>query len=63
MDPNAAVAEMVSALQHGDREEARQRAINLVNWQREGGFAPACGWDGVAWLGLQALLLPEETDR
>jgi hypothetical protein len=59
MDPNTAVALMVEALRVGDRSEARELALKLVEWQRKGGFAPACGWDGVAWLALQALLLPE----
>jgi len=40
MDPNACVDRILSALRHGDLEEAREASSDLSGWLARGGFAP-----------------------
>ena len=40
MDPTACYLEMFDAMNSGDYETARERALALDDWLRRGGFAP-----------------------
>lgn len=40
MDPNACWKEMIDAMNDGDKELAKEFAIDLRNWLHRGGFEP-----------------------
>jgi hypothetical protein len=40
MDPTVCYRDMLTSLQDGDNEAAREHALNLQGWLNRGGFCP-----------------------